>query len=94
MKRSDPYKDLKLASKSQLVSDKLYLKSAQLTSIELLTLLSSFKVCWSQKGKQLICGTQSGDLVQCTPDGSEKATYLTPPEISEPHCGICFINFL
>jgi len=50
--------------------------------------LYSLKVCWSPKGKQLVCGSQSGKLVQLTPDGTIKATYQAPPEIREPaHCG-------
>jgi len=56
----------------------------------LLTLFTILKVCWSQKGKQLVCGSQSGKFVQFTPEGNEKATYRAPSEIQQPaHCGIC-----
>ncbi|CAB4386207.1 unnamed protein product [Rhizophagus irregularis] len=44
-------------------------------------------ICWSPKGKQLVCGSQSGKLVQFTPEGNEKAVRLAPPEIQQPaHC--------
>ncbi|GES78058.1 nucleoporin NUP42 [Rhizophagus clarus] len=44
-------------------------------------------ICWSPKGKQLVCGSQSGKLVQFTPEGNEKDVRLAPPEIQQPaHC--------
>ncbi|CAI2163704.1 13995_t:CDS:10 [Funneliformis geosporum] len=40
-------------------------------------------ICWSPKGRQLACGSQSGRLVQFTPDGIVKSTYQAPPGIQE-----------
>ncbi|CAG8575083.1 9981_t:CDS:10, partial [Funneliformis caledonium] len=40
-------------------------------------------ICWSPKGKQLTCGSQSGRLVQFTPDGIAKSSYQAPPGIQE-----------
>ena len=36
---------------------------------------------WSAKGKQIVFGTSDGRLVQFTPDGTQKAEILLPPEL-------------
>jgi hypothetical protein len=40
-----------------------------------------FLACWSVKGKQIVCGRVSGDLVQYTPDGQPKASVPVPPTL-------------
>ncbi|CAG8527546.1 15546_t:CDS:2 [Acaulospora colombiana] len=41
-------------------------------------------ICWSPKGKQLVCGNQAGKLMQYTPDGTSKATIQPPPDLQNP----------
>jgi nucleoporin NUP159 len=36
-------------------------------------------ICWSQRGKQIICGKFDGTCVQLTPSGEEKATIPCVP---------------
>ncbi|TYJ58262.1 hypothetical protein B9479_001088 [Cryptococcus floricola] len=38
--------------------------------------------CWSQKGKQILVGKPSGELVQYTPDGVAKAEIPHPPNLN------------
>ncbi|KAG5519516.1 hypothetical protein PMAC_001670 [Pneumocystis sp. 'macacae'] len=40
---------------------------------------------WSQKGKQIVCGTSDGKLVQYTPDGSLKAVINKPKSLSDAY---------
>ncbi|KAF9969830.1 hypothetical protein BGZ73_007630 [Actinomortierella ambigua] len=37
---------------------------------------------WSSKGKQIMCGTQTGSLIQYTPEGQKKKEHLPPAENS------------
>lgn len=39
---------------------------------------------WSNKGKQLVLGLRSGELVQLTPEGEVKARLAPPPEVERP----------
>ncbi|CAG8537457.1 18407_t:CDS:10 [Acaulospora morrowiae] len=41
-------------------------------------------ICWSPKGKQLVCGSQTGKLMQYTPEGAPKVTIEPPPELQQP----------
>ncbi|CAG8534711.1 24827_t:CDS:10 [Cetraspora pellucida] len=40
-------------------------------------------MCWSQKGKQIICGNHLGQLIQFTPEGTSKATIQPPPDFQQ-----------
>ncbi|CAG8434222.1 1757_t:CDS:2 [Ambispora gerdemannii] len=40
-------------------------------------------VCWSPKGKHLICGTASGKLIKFDTDGSSSAGIQPPPDLSK-----------
>ncbi|EMR09468.1 hypothetical protein PNEG_02410 [Pneumocystis murina B123] len=40
---------------------------------------------WSQKGKQIVCGTSEGKLVQYTPDGSLKAVINKPKSLNDAY---------
>lgn len=45
---------------------------------------------WSQKGKQIVCGTSEGKLVQYTPDGSLKAVINKPKSLNDTYYGDFF----
>ncbi|KTW26482.1 hypothetical protein T552_02963 [Pneumocystis carinii B80] len=40
---------------------------------------------WSQKGKQIVCGTSEGKLAQYTPDGSLKAVINKPKSLNDAY---------
>ncbi|EIW68597.1 hypothetical protein TREMEDRAFT_74106 [Tremella mesenterica DSM 1558] len=48
---------------------------------------------WSVKGKQMVCGTTSGTLVQYTPEGVEKAAIPSPPDL-DPSFRPTFVHWL
>ncbi|KDN48832.1 hypothetical protein RSAG8_02819, partial [Rhizoctonia solani AG-8 WAC10335] len=41
-------------------------------------------ISWSVRGKQIVVGTRSGELVQFTPEGERKQTIPSPPSLSSP----------
>ncbi|CAG8453287.1 805_t:CDS:10 [Diversispora eburnea] len=40
-------------------------------------------ICWSPKGKQLVCGCQNGKLIKYTPEGVSKGIINPPPDLEQ-----------
>ncbi|OLL22611.1 Nucleoporin nup146 [Neolecta irregularis DAH-3] len=50
-------------------------------------------ICWSQKGKQIICGMRDGSLVQITPDGQKKAELKRAPALDSHYVSkVCWLE--
>ncbi|KAL1914704.1 uncharacterized protein VTP21DRAFT_7962 [Calcarisporiella thermophila] len=39
-------------------------------------------ICWSPKGKRVVCGTREATLVQYAPDGARKKVHSPPPSVA------------
>ncbi|KAF0342774.1 nucleoporin [Gigaspora margarita] len=69
---------------SGIVYIKDYLLNNEISKIEGSKVGERFAaICWSQKGKQIICGNHLGQLMQYTPEGTHKSTIQPPQELQQ-----------
>ncbi|CAH1757771.1 4143_t:CDS:10 [Entrophospora sp. SA101] len=96
MKFSDEIKDIRpnLGERFNIVAILLvsgivhiydYLKNEQIGIIDNIKLGDQVTaLCWSPKGKQLVCGTQTGKLMQHLPEGIVKSSIQPPKQLIQP----------